>query len=173
MHNPILCVCTHTPNGYIIRAVCKCALLFIKFDGRHYKSMCKSVCPVCTLLCIKSECRWYNSIFKSVSPVELSWLIPVTHSSFEPQEPDSVIYECRCDECGKLYDEETERCLGEKAQEHDRSVKEGDLKTALSQHQVMTGHKVLSKPVIEGFQVIDQEPRNLHRKGKETIHIKL
>ena len=35
-----------------------------------------------------------------------------------------------------------ERLLGERTQEHDKSVKEGDLKLAISQHQVMTGHKV-------------------------------
>ena len=43
----------------------------------------------------------------------------------------------------------------------------------LSQHQVMTGHKVLNKPVIEGVNVIDSEPRNMHRSVKEAIHIKL
>ena len=52
-----------------------------------------------------------------------------------------------------------ERSLGHK---NISSVKEGDSKSALSQHQVMTGHKVL---VIEGVNVID---RNMHRKVKET-----
>ena len=47
------------------------------------------------------------------------------------------------------------------------------MKSALSQHQVMTGHKVLNKPMIEGIRVIDSENRNLHRKVKEAIHIKL
>ena len=67
---------------------------------------------------------------------------------------------------------EMERSLGEQAQEH-KSVKEGNSKSALSQHQVMTGHKVLSKPVIEGVSVIYTEPRNMYRKVKEPIHIKL
>ena len=40
-------------------------------------------------------------------------------------------------------------------------------------YQVMTGHKVLRKPVIEGMSVIDSGPRKMHRKVKETIHIKL
>ena len=60
-----------------------------------------------------------------------------------------------------------ERSLGKTAHEHDKSVKEGDSKLALSQHQVMTGH------LIEGVNVIDSEPRNMHRKVKESIHIKL
>ena len=41
-----------------------------------------------------------------------------------------------------------ERALGERTQEHDKTVKEGDSKSSLSQHQVMTGHTVLSKPMI-------------------------
>ena len=72
-----------------------------------------------------------------------------------------------------MYGREKERYLGERTQEHDKSVNEGDSKWALSQHQVMTGHKVLSKPMMEGVGVIDCEPRNLHRKVKEAIHIKL
>ena len=52
-------------------------------------------------------------------------------------------------------------------------MKEGDSKSALSQHWMMTGHKVLSKPVIEGVSVIDSEPRNMRRKVKEAIHINL
>ena len=50
---------------------------------------------------------------------------------------------------------------------------ESDSKLAHSQHQVMMGHKVLSKPVIEGVSVIDSQPRILNRKVKESIHIKL
>ena len=84
-----------------------------------------------------------------------------------------MIYECKCEECGEVYVEETERSLVERIQEHDKSVKEGYSKLALSQHQVMTGHKVLNKPMIEGIRVIDSENRNLHRKVKEAIHIKL
>ena len=51
-----------------------------------------------------------------------------------------------------------------RVQEHDKSAKEGDSKSALSQHQVKTRHKVLSKLVIEGLKAIDNEPRNTHRK---------
>ena len=58
-------------------------------------------------------------------------------------------------------------------QEHDQSVKECESKSALSQHHVMTEHKVLSKPTIERVSVIDSEPRKLYRKVKEVIHINL
>ena len=68
---------------------------------------------------------------------------------------------------------ETERSLGKRAQEHDKSVKEGDSKSALSQHQAKTGHKVLSKPVMEGVRVIDNESRNIYRSVKAAIHLKL
>ena len=48
---------------------------------------------------------------------------------------------------------ETERSRGERTQEHDKSVNEGDSKSVLSQHQVMNGHKVLNKSMIEGVRV--------------------
>ena len=76
-------------------------------------------------------------------------------------------------ESGQLYVEETERSLGERTQEHDKSVNEGDSKSALSQYQMMIGHNGLSTRMLEGVSVIDSEPRNLHRKFKEAIHIKL
>ena len=91
----------------------------------------------------------------------------------DPNDKCGVVYVCKCDECDQLYVGETERSLGESVQKHDKSVKEGDLKSALSQHQVMTGHKVISKSVTEGVSVIDSEARNLHRKVKEAIHITL
>ena len=48
----------------------------------------------------------------------------------------------KCEKCGELYVGEMDRSLGERTQEHDTSVKEGDSKSALSQQQVITGHKV-------------------------------
>ena len=52
-------------------------------------------------------------------------------------------------------------------------MKEGDSTLDLNQHQVLSGHKVLRKSMIEGVSMIDSEPRNLHIKVKEAIHIKL
>ena len=54
--------------------------------------------------------------------------------------------------CG--VDRESPRSLGERVQEHDTLVKAGYSKSALS-HQMKMGHKVLSKPMIEGVRVID------------------
>ena len=68
--------------------------------------------------------------------------------------------------CGELYVGETVRSLGERTQEHNKFVKKGDSKSALSQHQVMTGHKVLKKAMIEGIRVIDSNTRNLYRQMK-------
>ena len=72
-----------------------------------------------------------------------------------------------------MYVGEIERSLGERTQEHDKSVKMGESKSAISQHQVPTGHTVLNKPMMEGVRVIDSDTMNLHRKVKKTIHIKL
>ena len=83
------------------------------------------------------------------------------------------MYECKCEECGDLYVGEIERPLGERTQEYDKSVKEGDSKLALNQHKVRTGYKVQTKPMIEGVSMKDNEPRNLHRNVMEAIHIKL
>ena len=65
-----------------------------------------------------------------------------------------------------------ERSIGERAQENEQSVKEGDSKSDLSPHRVKTDHKVLRKPDTEGAKVIDNEPRNIPRKVKEAVHIK-
>ena len=59
------------------------------------------------------------------------------------------------------------------AHAHDQSLKDGDSKSALSKNQVMIGHVVISKLLIEGIQIIDNETRNTHRKVKGAIHIKL
>ena len=39
-----------------------------------------------------------------------------------------VIYECSCDVCGELYVGEIGRSLGEKVEEHGRSIERQDLK---------------------------------------------
>ena len=65
-----------------------------------------------------------------------------------------VIYECKCEQFSQLYVSEMERSLGERVQEHDKSVKEGDSKSALSQHQV-----IISKQLIEGVRVIQNQLR--------------
>ena len=61
-----------------------------------------------------------------------------------------------------------ERSLGQRSEEHDKSVKEGESKSAVCHYQMKTGHVVVSKPMIEVVRVIDDEPRNPQRKAKES-----
>ena len=56
--------------------------------------------------------------------------------SLDPEDKCGEVYQCKCDKCGQLYVGETERSLGERSQEHDKSVEEGDSNSALSQPQV-------------------------------------
>ena len=91
----------------------------------------------------------------------------------DPQEQCGVVYKCQCEICGETYVGETGRSLGERINEHQKSVDKGDMSSALSQHQETTGHRVsATKPIIENIQVLEREPRNLHRKICESIHIK-
>ena len=93
---------------------------------------------------------------------------PLDHS-----ERCGVIYECACDVCGERYVGETGRSLGERMEEHAKSVEKCDQKSALSQHQEQSGHVVNHKPLSEKIKILDSEPRDRHRKVKEAIHIKL
>ena len=68
--------------------------------------------------------------------------------------------------CG--WDRELSRW--ESAQEHDKSVNEGNSKSAISQHQVKTEHVVISKPVVEGGRMIDNEPRNTQESQGSYSH---
>ena len=89
------------------------------------------------------------------------------------EEKCGVIYKCQCRECGEVYVGESERSLGVRAEEHDKSLVKRDSKSALSQHQERTGHTVVEEKVVEKMEIIDSEARNPHRKIKEAIHIKL
>ena len=55
----------------------------------------------------------------------------------------------------------------------DWKITGGDWKSALSQHQMQTGHAVRKRPITDNLQILDQEPRNTHRTIKEAILIKL
>ncbi|KAI8487231.1 hypothetical protein Bbelb_350290 [Branchiostoma belcheri] len=57
--------------------------------------------------------------------------------------------------------------------EHQKSIDRKDYKSALSQHQLQTGHRVTTQPILDTIEIIDQEARNAHRKIKEAIHIQL
>ena len=72
-----------------------------------------------------------------------------------------------------LHISKTGRSLGEKAEEHDMSMKKHNIKSALSQHQQTSGHIVKSAPVLESIKILENEVREPHRKRLEAINIKL
>ena len=67
--------------------------------------------------------------------------------TLDPEKKCVVVYDCKCKDCGQLYVGKTETLLGERSEEHDKSVVEDDSKSALSQYQMKTGHVVTSKPM--------------------------
>ena len=82
------------------------------------------------------------------------------------------MYQCSCDVCGKVYVGETGRSLGERTLEHQKSIDKEDSKSALSQHQIETGHRVNSTTKLtEKMKVIAKEPKDHHRKITEAIMI--
>ncbi len=82
--------------------------------------------------------------------------------------------ESDCDVCGQIYIGETGRSLGERTLEHQMSIAIGDCKSALSQHQEQTGHRVNNtNPLTKKIKVIAKEPINRNRKIVEAIQIHL
>ena len=90
-----------------------------------------------------------------------------------PSEKWGVVYKIACEQCGDVYVGETERSLGERIAEHQKSIDNKDCKSALSQHLLKSRHIVTTKPIIDNVEIIDQEPRKAHRKVKEAVHIQL
>ena len=90
-----------------------------------------------------------------------------------PSEKCGVIYKIACEQCGESYVGETERSLGERTSEHQKSIDNKDCKSALSQHLLRSRHIVTTKPIADTVEIIDQEPRKAHRKVKEAVHIQL
>ena len=80
-----------------------------------------------------------------------------------------VVYNIDCGGCSKCYIGETGRPLKTRLKEHVKSVKEGDCKSALSQHNLDTGHKV----DFDSIKVIQQAAQLRERKVTESIHIRL
>ena len=72
----------------------------------------------------------------------------------KPNEQCGVVYETECQVCGERYIGETGRSLGERVEEHEKSVAKSDSKSAFSQHQEITGHVVQAPPLIEHMKII-------------------
>ena len=70
-------------------------------------------------------------------------------------EQSRVIYGCDCDVRGKLYVGEAGRSLGERVEEYTKSLARGDEKSALSQHQVKSGHRMDIKHLMDHITVQD------------------
>ena len=90
-----------------------------------------------------------------------------------PNEQCGVVYETECQVCGERYIGETGRSLGERVEEHEKSVDKKDSISVLSQHQEKTGHVVQTKPFLDHMKIIEKEPREPHRKVLEAINIRL
>ncbi|KAI8515712.1 hypothetical protein Bbelb_065250 [Branchiostoma belcheri] len=88
-----------------------------------------------------------------------------------PGEKCDTIYKKSCEQCGEVYVGETERSLGERTDEHQKSVDRQDGKSALSQHELKAGHGVTNGPTLDIVKIIDQGSRKAHRKIKEAVHI--
>ena len=70
--------------------------------------------------------------------------------------------------CGQIPRREIER-VGI----HAKSLAIGDGKSALGQHQVNSVHRIDSKSLIDQITLLDQGPKDSHRKIPESIDIKL
>ena len=57
--------------------------------------------------------------------------------------------------CGKLHVGEMGRPLGERVKEHAESLARRDEKSALSQHQVKSGHRIDSTLLMDQITVLD------------------
>ena len=68
-----------------------------------------------------------------------------------------IVYKCSSKVYGKIYISETGRSLGERVEEHVKSLVRGDEKSALSQHQVNSGYRLDSKPLIDQITVLSRQ----------------
>ena len=72
-----------------------------------------------------------------------------------PVEKCGVIYKFACEQYGEVYVGETERSLGERTMEHQKSLDRLDSKSALSQHHLKSRHLVTTKPISDNIEIID------------------
>ena len=122
---------------------------------------------------LQSEYRKHNISLYSKAGFTIRNALVSPKDPLDHGERCGVIYECACDVCGEKYVGETGRSLGERMEEHVKSVEKSDQKSALSQHQEQSGHVVNHKPLCDKIKILDSEQRDRHRKVKEAIQIKL
>ena len=78
------------------------------------------------------------------------------------------VYKINCKNCDHFYLGESNRALHIRLAEHARSNREGDQKSATSDHIVKTKHQM----DFDNTQIIDCDIRYYHRKVKEAIWIR-
>ena len=85
----------------------------------------------------------------------------------EELERGGVVYRQECGECEKVYIGETARRAKERKKEHERDVKQLNMKSAISEHCQTMEHR----PDFNSFCVVDVERNWRRRKIKESLHI--
>lgn len=78
------------------------------------------------------------------------------------------IYRLNCSDCSDFYIGESGRQLGTRLVEHQKSFKDGNFKSAVSEHAIKHSHRV----DFSSASILDREDRLLHRKVKEAIWIR-
>ena len=79
-----------------------------------------------------------------------------------------IIYQIEYDGCNSHYIGELGRQLKTRLNEHKKSVHTGTLSSALSEHQLESGHSINW----DSTKIIDRETEYFHRKIREAIHIR-
>ena len=85
----------------------------------------------------------------------------------EPLEVGGVIYQQGCSECEDVYVGETGRKACVRKREHERDVREANVRSAIAEHVLEKNHR----PDFNSFRIIDKEKVWLRRKIKEAIYI--
>ena len=80
-----------------------------------------------------------------------------------------TVYCIECDECEGKYIGESGRTLATRITDHNKSIEKGDSKSALSQHNIETGHAITCLSP----EVLTQESHLPSRKIAEAIQIRI
>jgi predicted GIY-YIG superfamily endonuclease len=80
-----------------------------------------------------------------------------------------TVYRVNCAECEGVYIGETGRTLQIRMGEHEKSVSEGNQKSALSQHNIRSGHRI----DFDSVKIIQQAQIKKNRKVAEAIQIRV
>ncbi|XP_076396721.1 uncharacterized protein LOC143265924 [Megachile rotundata] len=85
----------------------------------------------------------------------------------QPQLSTPGVYKIPCS-CGQVYIGETGRSVNTRLKEHERCARLGYIQSAVAEHQITTGHKIL----FEKTEVLAKTSAYLPRKHREAIEIR-